>query len=121
MSGFLVKLDENLGRLHAELLREHGYDADRVHDEGISGAKDPDLWAKVVAEGRFLITLDLDFSDIRRFRPGSHPGILLVRAGNNSRTAVLNVLRRVLAEHPLESLQGCLAVADRDITRIRRA
>lgn len=120
MSSFLVKLDENLGRLHAALLREHGYDADRVHDEGISGAKDPVLWAKVVAEGRFLITLDLDFSDIRRFRPGTHPGILLVRAGNNGRAAVLQVLRRVLAEQPLESLQGCLAVADRDITRVRR-
>lgn len=73
----LVKLDENLSKLHVAFLRERGYEADRVHDQGLSGASDETVWSRVVAEGRFLITLDLDFSDIRRFVPGSHPGILL--------------------------------------------
>jgi hypothetical protein len=74
MSAFLVKLDENLGRSHLELLRGHGYDADTVHAERLSGAPDATLWSRVVAEGRFLVTLDLDFSDVRRFQPGTHPG-----------------------------------------------
>ncbi len=38
MSGLPVKLDENLGRTHVEHLRQAGYAADRVHDEGLSGA-----------------------------------------------------------------------------------
>jgi len=79
MSRLLVKLDENLGRSHVEFLRQCGYEADRVHDQGLSGASDERVWDRVVAEGRFLITLDLDFSDLRRFPPGSHPGILLIR------------------------------------------
>jgi predicted nuclease of predicted toxin-antitoxin system len=120
MTRFLVKLDENLSRVHVEFLRERGYEADRVHDQGLSGASDEAVWQRVCSEGRFLITLDLDFSDLRRFQPGTHPGILLVRARNNSRAAVLEALQRVVAEQPLESLRGCLAVAGETLTRIRR-
>lgn len=116
----LLKLDENLGRSHAEFLRSAGHEADRVHDEGISGASDVTLWKRVCAEGRLLITLDLDFADIRRYPPGSHPGILLLRPRSRSRPAVLRVPRRVFGERQLESLSGCLAVADETQSRIRR-
>jgi predicted nuclease of predicted toxin-antitoxin system len=120
MTGFLVKLDENLGQSHRDLLHERGYDVETVHSEGLSGAKDATLWEKVVTEDRFLVTLDLDFSDVRVFPPGTHPGILLVRGGRASSRAVLEVLRRVLVEQPLEELKGCLAVADERLTRVRR-
>ena len=72
----LLKLDENLGRSHIELLRNAGHEADRVHDEGLSGESDSAVWKRVCAEGRFFITLDLDFADIRRYQPGSHDGIV---------------------------------------------
>ena len=39
----LLKLDENLGRSHAALLRDAGYETDRVHDEGLSGEMDATL------------------------------------------------------------------------------
>ena len=116
----LLKLDENLGRSHVELLRSAGYQADRVHDQGLSGASDATVWDRVCAEGRFFITLDLDFADIRRYQPGSHHGILLLRPRSRSRPAVLHVLQRVLSEQQLENLSGCLAVADETHTRIRR-
>jgi predicted nuclease of predicted toxin-antitoxin system len=109
-----------LGRTHVELLRNAGYEADRVHDEGLSGAIDASVWERVCAEGRFFITLDLDFADIRRYPPGSHHGILLLRARSRSRPAVLQVLQRVLSEQQLDNLSGCLAVADETHTRIRR-
>jgi predicted nuclease of predicted toxin-antitoxin system len=119
MTPFLVKLDEHLGKAHLQLLREGSYDADSVLGERLAGSSDEVLWSRVVADGRFLITLDLDFSDVRRFRPGTHPGILLVRARSTSVPAVLRVLRRVLAERPLGELRGCLAVADELSTRVR--
>jgi predicted nuclease of predicted toxin-antitoxin system len=116
----LVKLDENLSITHAEFLRDEGYDCDRVTDEGLSGEDDEIVWQQACAEGRFFITLDLDFSDVRRFPPGTHPGILLLRSRNGSRQAVLDVLSRVVREYPLATLQGCLVVADETQTRIRR-
>jgi predicted nuclease of predicted toxin-antitoxin system len=115
-----IKLDENLGRPHVELLRRHGYEADRVFDQGLSGIEDPELWSHIRRENRFLITLDLGFSDVRRYAPDTHPGILLLRARRKGRGAVLRILRRVLAERRLESLEGCLAVADETKTRVRR-
>ena len=116
----LLKLDENLGRSHVELLRRAGYQADRVHDQGLSGASDSTVWERVCVEGRFFITLDLDFADIRRYQPGSHHGILLLRPRSRSRPAVLQVLQRVLSEQQLDTLSGCLAVADETHSRIRR-
>ena len=90
----LLKLDENLGRSHVQLLRNAGYEADRVHDEGLSGWTDSTVWKRVCDEGRFFITLDLDFADVRAFKPGSHPGILLLRTRSRSSAAVLQVLGR---------------------------
>lgn len=116
-----VKLDENLGLSAVALLRQAGYTAERVHDEGLSGAPDSVIWQRVCQEGRFFITLDLDFSDVRRFPPGTHPGILLLRAKDHGRAAVLPVLERVVREHPLQTLVGCLTVASERRTRIRRA
>ena len=116
----ILKLDENLGRPHVALLKRHGYDADRVFDQGLSGVVDAELWVHVKREGRFLITLDLGFSDVRRYAPGTHPGILLLRPRRKGRNAVSQVLRRVLAERRLETLEGCLAGADEARTRVRR-
>ncbi len=116
----LLKLDENLGRSHAELLRNAGHEADRVHDQGLSGETDSTVWDRVCDEGRFFIALDLDFADIRRYQPGSHPGILLLRPRTRSRSAALQVLKRVLSEQQLDNLSGCLAIADEMHTRIRR-
>lgn len=115
-----IKLDENLGQPHAALLKRHGYKVDRLSDEGLSGIEDAELWHRVRQEKRFLITLDLGFSDIRRHAPGTHPGILLLRARSKGRRSVLRILTRVLAEQGLESLEGCLAVADETRTRVRR-
>lgn len=120
MTAFRIKLDENLGQSHAALLRGARYEVDRVTDEGLSGTADADLWPVVCREGRFFITLDLDFSDVRHIVPGSHPGILLLRPISQSRDAALAVLTRVLSEVPLPTLAGCLAIADERRTRIRR-
>ena len=79
MSAFLVKLDENLAQPHVDFLNGKGYSAERVTDEGLSGADDAVVWQRAVAEGRFFLTLDLDFADACRFPPGTHPGILLLR------------------------------------------
>lgn len=114
-----VKLDENLGLLHVTILREYGYEVDRVTDEGLSGSTDTVVWERVCAEKRFFITLDMDFSDIRKFPPKSHLGILLLRPKGKGRHAVSIVLRKVLKDYSLDLLSGCLTVADEEFTRVR--
>lgn len=115
-----IKLDENLGGPHVALLKRHGYEADRLFGEGLSGIEDAELWRCVWREDQFLITLDLGFSDVRRHVPGTHPGILLLRPRGKGRESVLHILKRVLAEQRLKLLEGSLAVADEARTRVRR-
>lgn len=74
-----LKLDENLPGSARVRLAALGFDVDTVVDEGLGGKSDDDVWRAAQAEGRFFITLDLDFSDIRRFAPGTHAGLMLVR------------------------------------------
>ncbi|MBV8213803.1 MAG: DUF5615 family PIN-like protein [Verrucomicrobia bacterium] len=46
------------------------------------GSPDERIWARCQLEERFLITQDLDFSDSRKFKPGKHAGLLLIRLQN---------------------------------------
>ena len=74
-----IKLDENLPATLGGILARLGPDADTVVDEGLKGEPDEVVWPAAQDAGRFLVTQDLDFSDIRRFAPGTHRGLVLVR------------------------------------------
>jgi len=74
-----VKLDENIPVRLADALSLLGHDVDSVESEGLTGRPDADIWGASQLDGRLLITQDMDFSDVRRFKPGTHHGLLLVR------------------------------------------
>jgi predicted nuclease of predicted toxin-antitoxin system len=80
-----IKLDENLPVRLANLLTSLEHDVHTTHEEGLDGRDDLEIWEAAQKESRFLITQDLDFSDTRRFAPGSHHGILLLRLHSPSR------------------------------------
>jgi hypothetical protein len=58
-----------------------------------------------------LVTQDLDFSDIRRFAPGTHHGVLLVRMPDDTQAQLTDYLCLWLAPELAESFTGCLVVA----------
>jgi predicted nuclease of predicted toxin-antitoxin system len=115
-----IKLDENLPAGLAHSLAELGHDVQTVHEEGISGADDSRIWREAQREGRFLITQDLDFSDLRSFAPGEHCGLLLVRLRQPGRLALASFVRRVFAGYPVESWSGCFVVATERKVRVLR-
>jgi predicted nuclease of predicted toxin-antitoxin system len=73
------KIDENLPIEAAILFADGGYDAATVHDQAMSGRSDQDLAVVCQKEERTIITLDLDFADIRAYSPGDYPGIIVLR------------------------------------------
>lgn len=115
-----IKLDENLPISLADLLTEAGHDADTSTQENLTGVEDQELWRAAQAAGRFLITQDLDFSDIRRFPPGSHSGLLLIRLDHPSRSELLERMRQILRTEDFESWGQCLVVATEHKIRVRR-
>jgi predicted nuclease of predicted toxin-antitoxin system len=83
-----LKLDENLPETLVTKLSSLGHEVDNVRLEGLAGRDDEAIWKAVQAAGRFLVTQDLDFSDRRRFAPGTHAGLLLVRLPDAGRLAL---------------------------------
>jgi len=64
-----IKTDEDLPPAVTERLRRAGHDAAGVVEQAMTGYKDPALWEAVQKEGRFLVTSDQGFGDIRAYRP----------------------------------------------------
>jgi predicted nuclease of predicted toxin-antitoxin system len=61
------KIDENLHDDVALLFASQGHDAHTVHVEGLRGCDDATLAEHCRADNRAIVTLDLDFADIRVF------------------------------------------------------
>jgi predicted nuclease of predicted toxin-antitoxin system len=66
-----IKLDENLPFSLVAALGQLGHEVDTVPEEGLRGSADAEVWEAAQSELRFLITQDLDFASIDRFRPGT--------------------------------------------------
>ena len=115
-----LKLDENLPLQIASSLRILGHDIHSTSEEGLSGCDDSELWTAAQREGRTLITQDLDFSDARRFVPGSHHGIVLVRLGSPSRRRLLNRVEEVFQYENVSVWPGCFVVVTEHKVRVRR-
>ena len=73
------KVDENLPREIAELLRSLGYSADTVEDEGLRGATDPLVVDAARKENRILLTLDKGLGNLVAYPAGTHAGVVLFR------------------------------------------
>jgi predicted nuclease of predicted toxin-antitoxin system len=115
-----IKLDEDLSAMVGEPLLNAGHPVATVLGQGWGGLKDPELWPRVVSEGRFFVTADTGFGDIRVYPPGSHPGILVLRPDHESIVAYQALIAQVIRKHKLESLVGYITVATPRGVRVRR-
>jgi predicted nuclease of predicted toxin-antitoxin system len=115
-----IKLDENIPASIAGALNALGNDVDTVKDENLIGAPDSIIWESAQREGRFLITQDLDFSDIRKFSPGTHYGILLVRLWVPGRSSLLLRIAAIFKQEKAETWKGCFVVLTDSKLRVIR-
>ena len=79
------------------LLRGAGFGADAVTEEKSAGADDTAIARGVRAEGRVLITLDLDFANIQAYPPAAHSGIIVLRLKREDKHAVLGLVVRLIS------------------------
>jgi predicted nuclease of predicted toxin-antitoxin system len=114
-----IKLDENIPVRIQTLLWQLGHDTDTVHQENLAGGTDERIWQAAQEAGRFLITQDLDFSDIQRFRPGTHAGILVMRLRGGGREAIVSRVRQVFQTEAVDAWQGCFVVVSERKIRVR--
>jgi predicted nuclease of predicted toxin-antitoxin system len=112
------KVDENLPEVAAKILRDAGFEAETVLGEGLGGATDSALAVVCLEEGRALVTLDLDFSDIKTYPPEAYPGFIVLRIHNHSISHISAIMKKVVALLQSERLAGTIWSVDERRVRI---
>ena len=116
----LIKLDENLGERGRQSFAAAGHDVSTVKDQGLAGAVDNRVIDVCRAEGRCLVTLDLDFSNPFLFPPDQYAGIAVIRL---PRRVSPNDLDAAVSCAALgrDSIVGKLWIVERHRIRVRSA
>ena len=114
------KIDENLPVEAVQLFTDAECDAAHALDQELGGATDQEVIDKCKDEGRVLVTLDLDFSDIRTFPPADYAGIVVLRPARQDKSHVLSVVGRLLPTAATGDIAGALWIVDETTIRVRR-
>jgi len=114
-----IKLDENLGSACSALLTTAGHEVSTVRDEGLSSADDEAVIEASRAEGRCLVTLDLDFGNPLRFTPSEYPGIAVMRLpGKPSHADLVDAVRTLNEGLLRDSIHAKLWIIQRGRIRV---
>ena len=114
-----LKLDENLSRHLKHVLIELNLDVMTAAEQGLLSKSDKVVAATAKAEGRILLTLDVEFADLRKYPPGTHPGIILFRPRTFGPMAVNRLVEKFIRGTDIHSLAGCVVVVEPMQIRIR--
>jgi predicted nuclease of predicted toxin-antitoxin system len=114
-----LKLDENLSRHLKPVLIAQGHDTLTAADEGLLSRPDTEIARAAAAEERMLLTLDVQFADLRKHPPGSHPGIILFRPISLGPLSVNSFVADFIRSTDVLRLAGCVAVVEPGRVRIR--
>ena len=109
MSGPSFLVDECLPLDVTQAMRSFGFDATDIVERGLRGLADEGVWSLAAAEGRVLITRDLDFP--LRITGPRPVGLVLLRAPDDWTAAQLGALvKSLFDELPAEASVGELIV-----------
>ena len=114
-----LKLDENLSRHLKPVLIGLGHDVLTAADENLLSHPDTEIAQAAKEEQRMLMTLDVEFADLRKYPPGSHPGVILFRPISLSPLSVNSFITDFVRRTDLGKLAACVAVVDPVHVRVR--
>ncbi|MEW5956134.1 MAG: DUF5615 family PIN-like protein [Chloroflexota bacterium] len=112
--------DECVYHITVKALRSWGHDVVTTQELNLVGKADKLQLEAAISQGRVLITNDLDFSNIRRYPPAHHSGIVVLKIRPRVLNQVHTVLKRLLDSTSQESLQQTLVIVDRNKYRLRQ-
>lgn len=113
------KLDENLPLEAIEIFQSAGFDTASVLGQSLGGQSDARITSICHAENRILVTLDLDFADIRTYPPHDSPGIIILRMVKQTKPGILALLKRLVKTLPTTVCQKQLWIVEKERIRIR--
>ncbi len=100
-------------------LRQQGYDAVHLVEQGLQRLADGDILVKARTEGRVLLTVDLDFAQLSAMSREPFPSVILFRLGNASREVIEARLAEVLSQCAEALETGAIISVSDEAFRVR--
>ena len=113
-------LDMGLSRSTAEHLRQAGYDAVHLREQGLQRLPDQDIVTKAVHEGRIILTHDLDFGRIVALSQAQQPSVITFRLEDMRAVRVNQFLQEIITRFVAELRQGALISVNEQGIRVRK-
>jgi len=103
-----------------KFLRDLGYEAAHLHEEGLDRLPDPDILRKARREGYVLLTSDLDFGELLAHSGEALPSVVIFRLSSMRPESINLHLAKVIERFGPDLERGVIAsVTDRRI-RVRQ-
>ena len=102
------------------LMRNLGFEVQRIQELGMTGAEDYKVFEKAQDLKAVLVTNDKGFGDIRQYHPFSHCGIIVLKMAPDPVRVreVHETLNQLLRTE--EQFEGALFIVDTHKYRVRR-
>ena len=113
-------LDMNLSPVIAGQLNAEGHDAVHALNAGYGELSDQEIFARAAAEGRIVVTFDLDFGEIAGLADPPGSGIIMLRLRQAHRPHLWDRLCVAIAEASDALSEGAVVLVEDARIRVRR-
>ncbi|WP_372424623.1 DUF5615 family PIN-like protein [Salinarimonas chemoclinalis] len=114
-----IVVDMNLSPAWVDRLRSGGHDAVHWSSVGSPDAPDVDVMAWAAAEGRVVLTNDLDFGAILAASGDTGPSVVQVRSQRPRVSRIGDIVLAAIARAEQELREGALLTLDTSKSRLR--
>lgn len=111
--------DMGISQSTVNWLRDNGYEAVHLKEEGLQRISDGEIVAKAMKEGRVILTCDLDFGDIMAASSKAWPTVIIFRLENERPQNINRRLLQVLEESFDALEKGAIVSVEETRHRIR--
>jgi predicted nuclease of predicted toxin-antitoxin system len=101
-------------------LRTAGHEVLHLREQALHRLPDPQILDKARAEGRVVLTFDLDFGDLLAAGGESGPSVIICRLSNETPASVTPRVAQVLIECVGDLERGAVVVVEDTRYRVRR-
>jgi predicted nuclease of predicted toxin-antitoxin system len=101
-------------------LRAQGHESSHLRDEHLQRLPNGDIFTKAAAEGRVIVTLDLDFGEIVSFSHGNLVSVITFRVHNTRGAFLIGRLDAVLPKVTSFLEHGVIVIIEEARYRIRQ-
>jgi len=112
-------LDMGLAPRTADYLNQLGHDASHLRNRGQARLADHDIVREAEAEGRVVVTFDLDFARIIALQRLARPSVILFRLERFTTDEVNVILAGLLTTYESVLQAGAIIVVDSHRVRLR--